>query len=326
MNVLPLLQCLADGDYHSGQDLGLRLGISRAAIWKQMQVVRELGVGIEAITGRGYCVPGGLNLLDKSEICRHLTGPAVSLVDRFNLHFSTGSTNTDAMAKVEQGFDRWLVMTEHQSRGRGRRGRQWVSPFGHNLYQSLLWTFQGGIAALEGLSLVCALVVLRTLKSQGYEDITLKWPNDVLFNGRKLAGILLEVSGDVAGPCRVVMGIGVNTAMPAGAGTAIDQPYSDLRSVSNGVVDRNQLAAALINEWVLTLEQFERAGFSQFRDEWMGSDAYLGQLVEIKSGANVIVGVSAGVDPAGRLLLDTDSGCITVAGGELLPSLRPVLA
>ena len=326
MNVLPLLQCLADGDYHSGQDLGLRLGISRAAIWKQMQVVRELGVGIEAITGRGYRVSGGLDLLDRSEIRRHLTGSAASLGDRFDLHFSTGSTNTDAMAKVEQGFDSWLVMTEHQPQGRGRRGRQWISPFGHNLYQSLLWTFQGGIAALEGLSLVCALVVLRTLNTLGYEGITLKWPNDVLFNGRKLAGILLEVSGDVGGPCRVVMGIGLNTAMPAGAGAAIDQPYSDLLSAGMGVVDRNQLAGALINEWVLALEQFERIGFSDFRDEWMRSDAHMGQLVEIKSGARAIVGVSAGIDSAGRLLLDTDAGCITIAGGELLPSLRPVSA
>jgi BirA family transcriptional regulator, biotin operon repressor / biotin---[acetyl-CoA-carboxylase] ligase len=323
MNLLPLLQKLADGEYHSGEGLGQSLGVSRAAIWKQIRSVRELGVAIDAVTGRGYRIAGGLDLLDKDIIEQGLLGEAQSLRGRTTLHFSTGSTNTDAMKCAGMGLDRCLVIAEHQSAGRGRRGRQWVSPFGHNLYMSLMWTFQSGIAALEGLSLVCALAVKDALEGSGFQQIALKWPNDVLLDGRKLAGILLEVSGDVAGPCQVVMGIGINTRISAEAGAMIDQPYSDLSSADASLVRRNELAVAVINRWVLALQQFEREGFAVFRDRWMAFDAYHGSRVRIVAGSVVRSGVSAGIDLSGRLLLDTDSGQITIAGGELMPGLRP---
>src|SRR5690606_22869911 len=114
------------------------------------------------------------------------------------------------------------------SRGKGRRGRTWVSPLGRNIYFSLLWGFQNGVAALEGLSLLCAVAVVRALQRAGVDGLGVKWPNDVLRHGNKLAGILLEVQGDVTGPCRVVIGIGINVHMPASAGASIDQAYSDL--------------------------------------------------------------------------------------------------
>ncbi|MEX2333035.1 MAG: biotin--[acetyl-CoA-carboxylase] ligase, partial [Pseudohongiella sp.] len=191
-------------------------------------------------------------------------------------------------------------------------------------YMSLLWPFQSGVAALEGLSLVCALVVVRALQPVAGDGFRVKWPNDVLFQGRKLAGILIEISGDVSGPCRVVIGIGVNAQMPAGAGAAIDQPYSDLGAVSDGVIDRNLLAAALVNELVSALTEFQVHGFEPFRDEWMRLDAYAGQQVEIRAGNHGRVGVAAGVDLSGCLLLDTAEGRVTISGGEMLPSLRPV--
>jgi BirA family biotin operon repressor/biotin-[acetyl-CoA-carboxylase] ligase len=226
------------------------------------------------------------------------------------------------MLCASKGLERCLVIAEHQSAGRGRRGRQWVSPFGHNLYMSLLWTFQSGITALEGLSLVCALAVKDALESAGCGRIQLKWPNDVLLDGRKLAGILLEVSGDVAGPCRVVMGIGLNTRISPEAGALIDQPYSDLHCAGELVAGRNELAVALINRWVSLLQQFERDGFTGFREQWLAADAYRGKRVRIVAGSETKAGVSAGIDLSGRLLLDTDSGQLTIAGGELMPGLR----
>lgn len=323
MNVLPLLHCLADGEYHSGQDIGRELGVSRAAIWKQMQVIKDLGVDIEAVTGRGYCIPGGLDLLDKERIVAALDGLAVPLAASLEVKFSTGSTNTDALACAEAGATRCLVIAEHQQAGRGRRGREWVSPFGHNVYMSLLWTFQSGIAALEGLSLVCAIAVRRTLLALGMGGVKLKWPNDVYLDSRKVAGILLEVRGDISGPCQLVIGLGVNTWLPPEAAGRIGQPFSDLRSAGLAVVSRNDLAAALVNELVSALTCFEMQGFEPFREEWMAADLYVGGKVEIHAGSQVKVGEHAGVDLSGRLLLDTELGRVLVAGGEMMPGLRP---
>lgn len=318
------MSVLADGEVHSGQALGRVLGLSRAGIWKQIEALRALGVDVEAVPGRGYQIVGGIRLLDKALITAGLDPASSRLAPVFDLRFSIDSTNAEAARRAAQGEQSYLVLAEHQAQGRGRRGRSWVSPFGRNIYMSLLWPFQTGVAALEGLSLVCALVVVKALSRVGCNGFTVKWPNDVLFQQRKLAGILLEISGDVSGPCRVVIGIGINASMPAGAGTAIDQPYSDLAAVTGRVIDRNLLAAALINELVVALTEFQQHGFAPFRDQWMRLDAYAGLPVEIKAGNNSRVGVAAGVDLSGCLLLDTNEGRVTISGGEMLPSVRPL--
>ncbi|MDO9476258.1 MAG: bifunctional biotin--[acetyl-CoA-carboxylase] ligase/biotin operon repressor BirA [Pseudohongiella sp.] len=324
MNVVPLLTLLSDGSFHSGEALGSRLGISRAAIWKQIRSLRELGVSVHAVTGKGYRIAGGLQLLDKERIRSNLYPGIAEDLAGFDVHFSIGSTNTEAMSKGADSFSSYLVMTEHQSQGRGRRGRTWISPFGHNLYLSLLWSFQGGVAELEGLSLICALAVVRALKKLSYEGMQVKWPNDVLFRQKKLAGILLEVAGDVTGPCKLVIGIGLNTDMPVLAGKNIDQPYSDLRAVKGMLEDRNLIAATLVSELVLMIKDFEQLGFKPFVSEWMASDAYLGRQIEVRSAQHVQIGVCAGVDDSGRLLLQSGDGCKPISGGEVMPSVRPV--
>lgn len=324
MNLQPLLVWLADGQFHSGQVLGERLGISRAAVWKQVQASKDLGVEIHAVSGRGYRIPGGLDLLDKQRIVNALASGARSIAANFQLHLSVDSTNTEAMRQAADGAVSALVIAEHQVSGRGRRGKTWVSPFGHNLYMSMVWSFQGGVAALEGLSLVCGLAVVRALRDQGYTGFELKWPNDVLYQGRKLAGILLEVTGDLTGACRVVVGIGVNTRLPVAAGKAIDQPYSELEAISAERVDRNGLAAGLVNELFACLTVFSKQGFKPFRQQWMALDRYHGAEVEIHAGHQVMTGRAVAVDDLGRLLLESDEGLVTVTGGELMPSLRPL--
>lgn len=324
MNLVPLLTLLCDGSSHSGEALGRQLGISRAAVWKQIHQLKELGVGIQAVTGKGYCIPGGLQLLDAQKIIKGFdSGVGDALLD-VDVHFSIGSTNTEAMAKAALGHTSYLVLTEHQSHGRGRRGRSWISPFGHNLYMSMLWSFQEGVAALEGFSLMCALAVRRALLRLSYNSVEVKWPNDVLFERQKLAGILLEVSGDVSGPCKVVIGIGLNIDMPLLAGRVIDQPFIDLRSMKDEIVDRNKLASVLVSELVSAIRVFELQGFKPFKSEWLASDVYRGQVVEVHSGQHVQSGVCAGVDDMGRLLLETSDGVVRIAGGEVMPSLRPV--
>lgn len=324
MNLVPLLKLLCDGSSHSGEALGSALGVSRAAVWKQIRQLKDLGVGIHAVTGKGYCIPGGLQLLDRARIISGFDAGIRQVIAGVDVHFSIGSTNTEAMSKAASGCDSYLVLTEHQTQGRGRRGRNWVSPFGHNLYMSLLWSFQGGVAALEGLSLVCALAVRRALLRQSYSSVGVKWPNDVLFERQKLAGILLEVSGDVSGPCKVVIGVGLNIDMPLSAGLGIDQPFSDLKSIRDDVVDRNQLVSVLVSELVAAISRFQLEGFVPFQDEWQQADVYFGKAVEVSSGANLQLGISAGVDEGGRLLLKTSEGVQRIAGGEVMPSLRPV--
>jgi BirA family transcriptional regulator, biotin operon repressor / biotin---[acetyl-CoA-carboxylase] ligase len=323
MNVVPLLTMLSNGSFHSGEALGERLGISRAAIWKQVKTLRDMGVNVHAVTGKGYRIAGGIQLLDKKQIISLLYPEVAGSVSEFELHFSIGSTNSEAMARGAEGYSTYLVMAEHQSQGRGRRGRTWVSPLGHNLYLSLYWTFQSGIGELEGLSLGCALAVLRSLKKLSYEGGQVKWPNDVLFKNKKIAGILLEVSGDVSGPCKIVIGIGLNTDMPSEAGKSIDQPFADLMSVKGEAIDRNLIASVLVSELIVMIREFETSGFSALVGEWMSADAYLGRGIEVGSAHTAQFGLCAGVDDSGRLLLDTTEGRKRISGGEVMPSVRP---
>ncbi len=322
MQVSQLLELLSDGDYHSGESLGRRLGMTRAAIWKQVRELRTLGVEVHAVTGKGYRLPNSLQLLDRQAIMADSRWLEAMLGDRFSLHFSLDSTNAQAMRELEQGNDRCLIMAEHQYQGRGRRGRPWVSPLGHNLYLSLVWPFGEGAAALEGLSLVCALAVVNAVERLGVVGAGVKWPNDVLIDNRKLAGILLEVQGDLEGPCTVIIGVGVNTDMPAAAAASIDQPFSDLGSAGNGGTDRNRIAAEVIDALLEGVEQFGQDGFRAFHGRWMEKDVLAGSRVEVRSGSRLLTGRLAGVNEAGRLLLDAADKRHVISGGEIASSLR----
>ncbi len=324
MKVLSLLERLSDGRFHSGQALGDALSVSRSAIWKQINKLRKIGIDVHSVTGHGYRIPGGLSLLDRDRILGALSQDLPWLEEALDIRFTVDSTNLEGMRLVQQGVDRCLLLTEHQSAGRGRRGRRWVSPLGHNVYMSLIWRFQSGISALEGLSLMTALSVKQALSTFSLPGLAVKWPNDVLLDGRKLAGILLEVQGDVDGPCRVVFGIGVNTRIPEMMADAIDQPFSDISSATGRSVDRNAVVIALVERLVRNIEQFEADGFSPFRQLWQDGDAYQGRMVEVRSGEYVQTGRVAGVDGGGRLLLEQGGRVEPVVGGELFPSVRRV--
>ena len=325
MNSEVLLRVLADGQYHSGEALGRALCISRSAVWKQIRGLRGMGLDIQSVKGRGYRLVGGLELLDRQRLESGSDGIPGILRGHLHLHASIDSTNAEAMRLLRQGESRCVVVAEHQSRGRGRRGRSWVSPFGRNIYLSLLWPFERGVAAMEGLSLVCALAVEQALADVGVSGVQLKWPNDVLHDGRKLAGILLEVQGDFSDRCQLVIGVGVNADMTGEAAGAIDQPYSDVKTAAGHGVDRNRLVIGLVQHLARSLERFEEQGFTPFRERWMERDHYLGKDVELHCGQQVLRGRLEGVDESGRLqLYEPETGNVrTVAGGEVFPSLRP---
>lgn len=324
MGLLPLLHVLSDGQFHSGEQLGANLCLSRSAVWKKVERLRELGVEVHSVTGKGYRLPATIDLLAREKILEYLGEGAAAWESCFDVLFTVGSTNAEAMRLAQVGTDRYVIIAEHQTQGRGRRGRVWVSPLGANIYLSMVVSFQMGIAALEGLSLAVALHVVRALELEGVKGLGVKWPNDILIEGRKLAGILLEVSGDLAGPCKVVIGLGLNIRMPMSANAQIDQPYTDLSVHSSSPPDRNKIVATLINQLSRGLEQFNESGFAPLQSSWDSLDVYRNNIVEVRAGSNVVEGRVLGVSNTGALVLDTSHGLKVISGGELMPSVRPI--
>lgn len=318
-----LLPMLADGEFHSGQDLARELGVSRTAVWKQLNRLEDLGLELESVRGLGYRIPGGLELLDRERIETGLQPQVRSLLTELVALGSVDSTNAEALRRIADGAGSGLVCTaEQQSAGRGRLGREWFSPFARNIYLSLVWEFNQGAAALEGLSLAVGVCAARALAATGVPPVQLKWPNDLLHQRAKLGGILLEMAGDASGTCQVVVGIGLNVGMPATAGERIGQAWTDLAAICGGTPPgRNALIAALLNELLPLLAEFEQTGFGPWREAWTALDAFADTPVVITSADRQMAGVARGVDERGALQLETTVGMQSLFGGEL--SMRP---
>ncbi|AMO58517.1 hypothetical protein GZ77_18605 [Endozoicomonas montiporae] len=315
-----LLNLLADGHFHSGEELGDSLGVSRAAVWKKLKGLEELGLILDSVRGKGYRLGRGIELLDQSKI---ESGLDKSLLNRIKLHtcFSTGSTN-DLVKELsdDESGSMTFCLAEHQTSGRGRRGRTWVSPFGSTISMSANWRISEGTASLEGLSLAVGLAVLKALEANGARNIELKWPNDVLWQGRKLSGILLEVHGDPTGECDVIIGIGINIKLSEDQKKGIGQPAVDLHEVCGKTVSRNAVVSQLINTLSHTLDGFTHGGFALYRDQWSEYDAFRGQEVNIEAAGRKEKGVNVGVNEQGGLLIKTETGVKVFNGGEV--SLR----
>ncbi|PMY31816.1 bifunctional biotin--[acetyl-CoA-carboxylase] synthetase/biotin operon repressor [Pseudomonas sp. GW456-L14] len=316
--MLTLLELLKDGRFHSGQALGAALGVSRSAVWKQLQQLEaELGLSIHKVRGRGYQLAAPLTLLNPVDIYEQSKDcPWVVLV--FD---SIDSTNAEALRAVERGVPApFLVLAERQTAGRGRRGRKWASPFAENVYYSLVLRIDGGMRQLEGLSLVVGLAVMQTLREFGIAGAGLKWPNDVLVGRKKIAGILLELVGDPADVCHVVLGVGINVSMQKT--DEIDQQWTSVRLESGKQVDRNQLVARLSMMLKAYLERHQAQGFSSIQEEWEQNHLWQGSAVSLIAGINKIDGVVMGIDQQGALRLRVDGVEKVYSGGELSLRLR----
>lgn len=319
-----LIQHLADGEFHSGQALGAAMGISRAAVWKYIQSLEDFGLFVDSIRGKGYRIEGGLSLLDVKRIESAFTAETKKVIGKIEIFKSINSTNQYLLEKVEagEGAHGSVCLAEQQFAGRGRRGRVWVSPFAQNIYCSLLWRFEKGMQALEGLSLVVALSIVEALRSQQIPGLFLKWPNDILVEGKKLAGILLEVRGDLSDYSDVVIGFGVNVGMSARAGEKIDQQWIDVNSIAKQACDRNVLISAILNQLALDLKLFESEGFVVFQERWNALDGFKGKMVKIIAGKDQQIGIESGVNAQGALLLESSGVMKVFHGGEL--SLRGI--
>jgi BirA family biotin operon repressor/biotin-[acetyl-CoA-carboxylase] ligase len=304
-----LLNLLADGEFHSGTRLAEALGLSRSAVWGLIHGLQELGLEINAVSGKGYRLSRPLELLDSEKILSTLSAATIAQLGGLNIHDSLDSTNTHLVGQAAAGAAQGSVcLAEFQTAGRGRIGRVWQSPFGGNICLSLLWRFDDS-AAVAGLSLAVGVAIIRALRQAGVADAHLKWPNDVLWQGRKLGGILLEVSGEAHGGCAVVIGIGLNRSIPASAATAIDQPWVDLYEICGGSPTyRNQLIALLLDELVRLLMDYPERGLRAYLAEWRQSHRYDGCRAVVELGGKAIPGVVAGISDEGLLVLDCDEG------------------
>lgn len=316
-----LVALLSDGRFHSGEALGSALGVSRAQIWQVIKSLAAYGVSVESVRGQGYRLSSPLSLLDSELITANVADATKSVLRSFELFFSIDSTNAYLMKRAREGSASGSVcIAEHQSAGMGRRGRNWVSPLGRNLYLSLLWRFPDGPARLGGLSLIMAMAVIDALHSVGVNGLAAKWPNDIVSRNGKVGGILMEVAGEHNGPCYVVIGIGLNIGMPLTAGSAIEQSWSNIITSQVDTPSRNVVAIALLDHLFEAIRNFETEGAASFMHRWSKYDFTRGKEVNIQLHDKSVSGVALGVDERGFLIVAHDGRLAHYSSGEI--SLR----
>ncbi|SNY80322.1 bifunctional biotin--[acetyl-CoA-carboxylase] ligase/biotin operon repressor BirA [Enterobacter sp. CC120223-11] len=310
---LKLISVLSDGDFHSGEHLGESLGMSRAAINKHIQTLRDWGVDVFTVPGKGYSLPEPIQLLNEDLIRSSISEGAVTVLPVID---STNQYLMDRLASLRSGD---VCVAEYQQAGRGRRGRKWFSPFGANLYLSMYWRLEQGPAAAIGLSLVIGIVMAEVLHSLGADKVRVKWPNDLYLLDRKLAGILVELTGKTGDAAQIVIGAGINLAMRRVESDVINQGWINLQEA--GIkIDRNTLAVRLIKELRAALLLFEQEGLAPYLPRWEKLDNFINRPVKLIIGEKEIFGTSRGIDTQGALLLEQDGVIKPWMGGEI--SLR----
>lgn len=332
---LTMIRQLNVGGFHSGELLGKQLNLSRAAISKHIKTLQSWGLDIFSVKGRGYQLKKHIKLLDLNRLTQRLTTPVIVLP-------TVGSTNQYLLDTLSKTTDTTeihgtICLAEHQSLGRGRRGRQWISPFASNIYCSMYWQMEQGIQAAMGVSLVVGFTLVKTLTELGYQGIKLKWPNDVYANDKKIAGILIEMSGQASGNAHLIIGVGINCAMDqsqvAATESKISQTWTSLSELerkttteTDSLIDRTEIICAFTKSLQAALHDFERHGLKEIVQQWPAHDNFYDRPVSISSGSGnnlqQIHGINKGINEQGALLLATEDGIKTFISGDV--SLRPI--
>lgn len=310
---LLLISLLADGNIHSGEQLGESLGMSRAGINKHIQTLRSWGIDVQTVVGKGYQLDAPMNLLNADIVNQNIKGNPANVIPVID------STNQYLMQRISELTSGDVCIAEYQSAGRGRRGRKWISPFGRNLYLSMYWKLEQGPAAAIGLSLVVGVIMAEVLQKLGAEGVKVKWPNDLYLNDKKLSGILVELTGKTGDVAHIITGIGINIAMSKNQNEAINQQWINLEQV--GIkIDRNELACEITNALRDAFVQFEKQGLSVFIERWKSLDNFMDRRVKLIIGEKEIFGVAKGINDQGALLLEQNGSITPYIGGEI--SLR----
>ncbi|EAR23036.1 biotin--[acetyl-CoA-carboxylase] ligase [Nitrococcus mobilis] len=312
-----LFELLADGRFHSGEAIARTLGVSRAAVWKNMQRLRALGGAIDAVRGRGYRSRYPIEALSAESIAAHLDPLVQARLDRLDVVTSIDSTNAALLGEALS--DRRVLFAEHQRCGRGRRGRRWESPWCGGLYLSLRWVYTDLPSGPGALALLVGVALADTLEALGYGAIGVKWPNDLIRDGRKLGGVLIELAGDPTGTCRLVIGVGINWQLPPALEAELDQPATGLMDTVHTarLPGRNQVAAALIDALVRACHAFPADLDAALAERWPRRDVLYGREITIRQPSGFVTGRMAGIDREGALLLDTPVGQQRFYSGDI---------
>lgn len=311
-----LIKSLSASQFVSGEELANRFGVSRTAIAKQIKLLQEHGVDIFSVHRSGYRLGKDIELLQSDILL-----PQLIQQDSAMLHVDSliDSTNDYVKERVNGLPDGFVCLAQGQKKGRGRQGKTWVSPFGSNLYLSMKWHFEMGFQSLSGLSLAIGVATVRTIKPFVTLPVSLKWPNDVYIDAKKVSGTLVEVSGNSDGSCDAIIGIGLNVNM--GESKEIDQPWTDLTRNSQKLINKNTLAATFINNLRQTVAQFSSEGLAPFVEEWEDHDHFRDKSIFIVNGKNQYQCIARGISPTGALLVDVAEGDKIVRkelfGGEI---------
>jgi BirA family transcriptional regulator, biotin operon repressor / biotin---[acetyl-CoA-carboxylase] ligase len=306
-----VLRLLSDGEFHSIEQLAWSFKVYPSRISHVLQDIEGIGVVIQKTHDHRYRWQNPINWIDANKILGYLH--KVKLNFYFVVLNSVDSTNRFLL---DQTFSNNMplhnipvVTTELQTQGRGRLGRPWYSGLGDSLTFSLLWRFDCSARRLSGLSLVIGVAIIRALKHLGIEKLALKWPNDVLFGFRKLAGILIELNNDKRTGSAVVIGIGLNVHLSPLIKENIDQPFVDLFAMTGKALNRNLLLAALLTELATVLKDFNHFGFDFFRNEWISYHAYEGKFISLTlPDGSTKKGIVDGVECDGSIRLKVASG------------------
>ena len=309
-----VLEILADGERHSGVALAQRLGVSRAAISKAVGLAADIPI---AVDHRGYHLASAFRPLNAARIQEFVAGTGRTL-DGLTIHEEIASTNQTLLATPGDGV--YACLAERQTAGRGRRGRGWqATPYGSVLV-SVAWTITATAGPFGIVSLGAGVAVVRALEALGVREAVLKWPNDVLWQARKLAGILIEMRGE-AGAMRVVAGVGINVALGDAAAAAIDQEWAELRTIVPGV-DRCQVAALVISELLAVMDDYRQGRSDALLAQWRRGHAFAGMPVRVHEGRESFEALVVDADDDGALIVEVKGGRRRVQAGDV--SVRPL--
>lgn len=303
-NLIKVVSILNDGEYHDGTSIGDKLHMTRSAVWKTIKKLENYEIKLDSVKGKGYALLEPLLLLDVNIIKKHLEYPRVDLcvfesVDSTNEYLKTFKNNRSIK----------ICLAEQQTKGKGRLNREWFSPFAKNIYMSCLYPFQKDVSELSGLSLVISLAIVKTLKHYGVsQKLSVKWPNDIVYENKKISGSLIEIQAETHGVCHAVIGMGINVNMLNVERRQISQAWTSIQKILNKYVDRNELCASLINHLLEYLRLFESEGLAAFVDEWKQADCLTDQMISVTNINESVEGKVVGINEQGHLLLQMSSG------------------
>ena len=305
-----LIRFLNDGDYHTCKAIGKKFELSYSQVSRMINDLMKMGLEIESMRAKGYRLVHELDLLSSKKIEKYISRRFLKEISHFDVFDEVDSTNDYLMRLASSDNQKIrLCFTEYQSHGKGRRGRAWCSPYGANLYLSILFPFNKDLMSLSGLSLSMAVTIANFLKEIGVEkNIGVKWPNDILWKNKKLAGVLVEVRSEAFNENQVVVGIGLNISMPKKFAETIDQKWSDLETILKGEHKRNKIAGVLANRILENFFIFQEKGLSAFTKQWKEFDILQNKTVVLKTGVEKIRGTARGIDKQGHFVLEKSDG------------------